>query len=142
MAKMTPLFTQLSLSFQESNDLERSGRGNSTVSKLVSKWMPRVIYIYIPSSPLPSPSPLNRLLRKRSVPANCNSDSAGRNSRLPEILQASSGGIPRAQSCQAAASNEEISRIRTSIFQDFASRFPNSRFVRRSRIQGKVSEFG
>lgn len=83
-------------------------------------------YIYISSSS----SSLNRLLRKRSVPANCNSDSADRNSRLPEILQASSEGIPGAK-LSSCRSNEEISsesRIRTSIFEDFsASCFPNSR---------------
>lgn len=124
------LFTHSSLSFQEWAGIERRGRGNSKVSKLVSKWMPRVIhthtYIYISSSS----SSLNRLLRKRSVPANCNSDSADRNSRLPEILQASSEGIPGAK-LSSCRSNEEISsesRIRTSIFEDFsASCFPNSR---------------
>lgn len=46
------LFTHSSLFFQEWTGIERRGRGNSKVSKLVSKWMPRVIhthtYIYPP----------------------------------------------------------------------------------------------
>lgn len=57
-------------------------------------------------------SPLNRLLRKRSVPANCNSDSAGRNSRLPEILQ---WGDSWRKSCQAAVLMKRYRRDRVSL---------------------------
>lgn len=135
------------------------------MSKLVSKWMPRVIYIcvYIPSSPpRPSSSPLNRLLRKRSsVPASCNSDSAGRNSRLPKFFRL----LVReflAQSCQAAVlmkryrgwkpsrspgrgfERRDIGEI--SPFEDFASCFPNSCAKIRQggsfSRSGKFSEFG
>lgn len=111
MAKMTPLFTHF-FSFQESNEdpPNEEGRGNSTVSKLVSSYTHThththgYTYIYI--------SPLNRLLRKRSVPANCNSDSAGRNSRLPEILQ---WGDSWRKSCQAAVLMKRYRRDRVSL---------------------------
>lgn len=47
------LFTHSSLSFQEWAGIERRGRGNSKVSKLVSKWMPRVIHTHIYIYPPP-----------------------------------------------------------------------------------------
>lgn len=129
MARMTPcLHTRLSFSNNGlgSNEEEEEIPKCRNSSRSGCLELYTHIYIYISSSS----SSLNRLLRKRSVPANCNSDSAGRNSRLPEILQASSEGIPGAK-LSSCRSNEEISsesRIRTSIFEDFsASCFPNSR---------------
>ena len=113
MAKMTPLFTHF-FSFQESNEdpPNEEGRGNSTVSKLVSSYTHTHTHTHTHTDTHIYISPLNGLLRKRSVPANCNSDSAGRNSRLPEILQ---WGDSWRKSCQAAVLMKRYRRDRVSL---------------------------
>lgn len=123
---LTPLFTQLFLSFQESpgiGDRTKRKRKFHSVETRLEVDASSYIYIYI-SPPRPSSSPLNRLLRKRSsVPASCNSDSAGRNSRLPKFFRL----LVReflAQSCQAAVLMKRYRRWKP-------SRSPRRGFERR-----------
>lgn len=107
---MTPLFTHF-FSFQESNEdppneeeeeIPQCRNSSRVIHTHTHTHTDTHIYI----------SPLNRLLRKRSVPANCNSDSAGRNSRLPEILQ---WGDSWRKSCQAAVLMKRYRRDRVSL---------------------------
>lgn len=134
------LFTHSSLSFQEWAGIERRGRGNSKVSKLVSKWMPRVIHTHIYIYP---PPPLHWTA--------C-FENAAFQPTVTRILRAGIRGCRKffrllareflAQSCQAAVlmkryrRNRGFEQVSLKISQHLAFQI---RDVRRYRIQ-QVSE--